>query len=173
MTLPRLSGSVFVLLSEDNTTPTSVRSPGTPLASLVLTGGPPVLTQLQQPDFYASQFWYQGYPDEVITTINAPDAPREDSVTIEGFANTALTIANTFPNFVTAYDPTPAPGPAEPVPNPNGSTSNNSSQASKTWPLPIPPALVYRHGLRFASDVAWAGERPFSGFIDGLFCRSF
>jgi len=136
MTLPRLSGSVFVLLSADNTTPTSVRSPGTPVASLVLTGGPPVLTQLQQPDFYASQFWYQGYPDEVITTINAPDAPREDSVAIQGFANTALTIANTFPNFVTAYDPTPSPGPAEPVPNPNGTTSNNSSQASKTWPLP-------------------------------------
>jgi hypothetical protein len=136
MTLPRLSGSVFVLLSADNTTPTTVRSPGTPVASLVLTGGPPVFTQLQQPDFYASQFWYQGYPDEVITTINAPDAPREDSVAIQGFANTALTIANTFPNFVTAYDPTPAPGPAEPVPNPNGTTSNNSSQASKTWPLP-------------------------------------
>ena len=136
MTLPRQSGALIVVLSEDNTTPTTPRDAITALNSFVFTGTP-VFTQLQQPDFYASNSWYQGYPDEVIRIINQLDAPLENFIEIEGVVSTGITTANRFPgNIVLAYDPTPFPGPAEPAPNPNGTSSNNSVQSSSTWPLP-------------------------------------
>ena len=101
--------------------PTAVDA--TPLVSDYQTTGtsPP-----KQTDFYAYQWWYKEYPDEVIVKTHA--AAGGEMVIGIRYTST-LDYESVYPdNIVSSYDP--GPPYYDPVPNPNGTTGTTTSSTT-------------------------------------------
>jgi hypothetical protein len=174
MALPPRAAAVYVKLSKDGENGTVIRPVGTTINSPVLVSLVPGEEYVPpaQPNFWASQMWYQTHPAENVARVHlglVDSFYYQPSIGTVG--NRIYPIAytdnvevdSTFPANI-VYDYTPAPGGSDPVPDPNGTVGTYTTPKTSPTPYQIYPRWA-------ATDTAYDIGNAQTGA--GSFCPVF